>query len=113
MARWLDATPRGRAVIGWVAVIAACAVCFVEKLVGYLAPHHWLEHPRVTRVAGLVTVSLLSALVAVQTLATGHRLAIDARLAALGVAAVLLWRKAPFIVVVIAGAAVAAGLRAL
>jgi hypothetical protein len=38
---------------------------------------------------------------------------IDARLPALAVAAFLLWRRAPFLVVVIAGAAVAAVLRAL
>ena len=98
---------------GWMAVLAACLLCFVVKVSGYLAPHSWLEHPRVTRMTGLVTVALLSALVAVQTLASGHRVTLDARIPALAVAAVLLWRRAPFIVVVVAAALVAAGLRAL
>jgi Branched-chain amino acid transport protein (AzlD) len=100
-------------VAGWTALLAACGLCYLLKLAGYLAPPAWLERPRVMRIAGLVTVALLSALVAVQSFATGHRLALDARVAALAVAAVLLWRRAPFIVVVVAGALVAAGLRAM
>jgi uncharacterized membrane protein len=96
----------------WAAVLGACAACFVLKLGGYLAPHAWLERPRVVRVAGLVTVALLAALVAVQTLATGRSLQLDARVPALGVAALLLWRRAPFVVVVAAAAVTAALLRA-
>ena len=98
---------------GWTALLAACGLCYLLKLAGYLAPSSWLEQPRVMRIAGLVTVALLSALVAVQSFATGHRLTLDARMAALAVAAILLWRRAPFIVVVVAGAVVAAGLRAV
>src|SRR3954453_139714 len=97
----------------WVAVVGACASCFALKLAGYLAPHAWLERPRVVRIAGLVTVALLAALVAVQTLADGRPPQVDARVPALGVAAVLLWRRAPFVVVVVAAAITAAVLRAL
>jgi hypothetical protein len=97
----------------WGAVLAASAACFAVKLAGYLAPQSWLERPRVVRVAGLVTVALLAALVAVQTLASGRSLQLDARVPALGVAAVLLWRRAPFVVVVAAAAITAAVLRAL
>lgn len=97
----------------WAAVLAASAACFAIKLAGYLAPQAWLERPRVVRVAGLVTVALLAALVAVQTLGTGRALALDARVPALAVAAVLLWRRAPFVVVVAAAAITAALLRAL
>ena len=56
---------------------------------------------------------LLAALIVVQTLADGRRLAIDARAAALAVATVLAWRRAPFLVVVVASAVTAAVLRAL
>ena len=98
---------------GWVAVAAAIAACYLVKIAGYLAPHGWLERPRVARVAALVTVALLAALVAVQTLGSGRALAVDARLAAVAVAAVALWRRLPFIVVVVLAAVVAAGLRAL
>jgi len=98
---------------GWVAVGAAIGVCYLVKLGGYLAPHGWLERPRVSRVAALVTVALLAALVAVQTLGAGRSLAVDARLVAVAVAAVALWRRLPFIVVVVLAAVVAAGLRAV
>ena len=60
-----------------------------------------------------MTVGLLAALVVTQTFATGGSLVVDARLAAVAVAAVALWRKAPFIVVVLLGALTAAALRAL
>lgn len=98
---------------GWIAVLGACAACYVVKLVGYLAPHDWLERPRVTRVASLVTVALLSALFAIQAVTAGAHLVLDARVPAVAVAAVLLWRRAPFVVVVGAAAVVAAALRAV
>src|SRR3954453_15772315 len=97
----------------WVAVVGACASCFALKLAGYLAPHAWLERPRVVRIAGLVTVALLAALVAVQTLANGRHLQLDARVPALGVAVLLWWRRRPFVAVVAAAAVTAAALRAL
>lgn len=96
----------------WTAVLAAAAACFVVKLTGYLVPSRVLEGHRAQRLAALVTVSLLAALVAVQTVAGADGLVVDARVAALAVAAVALWLRAPFIVVVAAAAAVAAGLRA-
>ena len=65
----------------WVAVIAASAVVFALKLVGHLVPEHWLAKPRVARTAALVTVALLSALVAVQAATIGRHLVADARLA--------------------------------
>ena len=97
----------------WLVVIGAGIACFALKLAGYLAPHARLERPRVVRVAGLVTVALLAALVVVQTLASGRALALDARVPALGVAAILLWRRAPFVVVVAGAALTAAAVRAL
>ena len=99
--------------IGWVAVLLASALCFATKLAGHLVPQRLLERPAVARTAALVTVALLTALVAVQTLADGPRIVLDTRVPALGVAALLLWRRAPFIVVVAAAAATAAALRAL
>jgi hypothetical protein len=98
---------------GWTAVLAGCAACYLFKILGYLAPTHWLETERVRRVAALVTIALLAALLAVQTVGSGRGLTLDARVPAVGVAAVLLWRRAPFIVVVVAAATVAAALRAL
>ena len=99
--------------VTWVALVVASAVCFGLKLAGHLVPEHWLAQPRVARTAALVTVALLSALVAVQTATTRPSIVIDARLPALLVAAIALALRAPFIVVVLLAALTAAGLRAL
>ncbi|ACQ80718.1 branched-chain amino acid transport [Beutenbergia cavernae DSM 12333] len=100
-------------VTGWVAVAIAGLVCLGIKLVGAYVPRERLEDPRIARIAALMTVALLAALVAVQAVTTGRSLAFDARLPALGVAAIALALRAPFIVVVLLAAIVAAGLRAL
>ncbi|MCC2335264.1 AzlD domain-containing protein [Cellulomonas wangsupingiae] len=97
----------------WGAVLLASLACLAIKLAGHVLPEHWLAQPRVARVAALVTVALLSALVAVQTATAGDRLVVDARLPALGVAAVALALRAPFVLVVVLAAATAAGLRLL
>lgn len=97
----------------WLAVLAASALCFAIKLLGHHVPTDWLRRPRAARISGLLTVALLAALVAVQTATAGGRVVVDARLAALGVAAVALWLRAPFILVVVLGALTAAGIRAL
>ncbi|TFD94802.1 AzlD domain-containing protein [Cryobacterium lactosi] len=96
---------------GW--ILVACAVGFLTKLLGYLVPKKWLTNPRVARVAGTLTIGLLASLTIANTMASGQTLAVDARLGALAAAAVALWLKAPFLVVVIVGAAAAAGLRLL
>lgn len=96
----------------WITVLIAAAACFALKLAGHLIPEHWLAEERVARTASLVTAALLSALVAVQAVGGDRAITVDARLPALAVAALALALRAPFIVVVILAAAVAAGLRA-
>jgi hypothetical protein len=98
---------------GWVAVLTAGVLCLALKVAGYRVPDRLLASERAKRIAGLVTVALLAALVAVQTLGAGQAVTLDARVVALGVAAVALALRAPFIVVVVLAAAVAAGLRAM
>jgi protein-S-isoprenylcysteine O-methyltransferase Ste14 len=95
----------------WSAVLVASIVCIALKTLGYLIPAHWFEQPRPARITDLLTVALLSALVAVQTLAAGQAVAVDARVPAVLVAAGLLLLRAPFLVVVIAAAVTAALLR--
>jgi len=96
----------------WVAVLGAGLGCYVLKLAGFSIPSWVLDHPVVERVADLVPVALLAALVAVQVLASGSSLVLDARLLGLAVAFVLLLVRAPFLVVVF-GAALAAALARL
>jgi hypothetical protein len=93
-------------------VLAASALCFALKLAGYLLPEHLVTGERVSRVAALLTVALLAALVAVQTLGDGQGLTVDARVPALAVAATALLLRVPFVAVVVLAAGTAAGLRA-
>jgi hypothetical protein len=60
-----------------------------------------------------MTIGLLASLTVVNALASGQGFLLDARLGALAAAAVALWLRAPFLVVVLTGAAAAAGLRLL
>lgn len=95
----------------WTAVLVAAIVCVALKTIGYLIPAKWVEAPRPLRIADLLTVALLAALVAVQTLGAGQAVIVDARVPAILVAAGLLLLRAPFLVVVVAAALVAALLR--
>ncbi|GEB13102.1 AzlD domain-containing protein [Pimelobacter simplex] len=99
----------------WWAVLGAGVGCYLLKLAGLSVPARVLANPVIARVAELIPVALLAALVAVQVLAApeGRALVVDARAAALGVAVLLLLARAPFLVVVFGAAASAALLRLL
>ena len=95
----------------WTAVLVASLGCAVLKLAGWSLPQRWLERERLQRAAALLPVALLAALVAVQTAAGGATA--GPRVAGVAVAAGLLAVRAPFLLVILAAAATAAGLRAL
>lgn len=95
----------------WVALVAGSLACAAIKLVGHLLPEHWLAKPQVARIAALVTVALLSALVAVQGATSAGRVVLDSRLVGLAAAVVALRLRAPFVVVVLVAAVVTALLR--
>jgi hypothetical protein len=97
----------------WWAVLAASAVVLATKVAGHLVPARVLARPRITRTAALVTAALLAALVAVQAGTSDGALVLDARAAALVVAAVALLLRAPFVLVVLLAAGTAALLRLL
>jgi len=95
------------------AIVVTCIGCYVLKLAGLSVPERWLSAERVQAVAILLPITLLAGLTAVQVVGSGQSLHPDARIAGLGAAFVCLKLKAPFIVVVLVAAGVAAGLRAL
>lgn len=97
----------------WQIILLASILVLGIKLLGYLVPPRVLEAPTAARTAELTTVALLSALIVVQTIGAGQGIVVDARLPALAVAAGLFAMRVPFILVIIAAAATAAGLRAL
>ena len=94
-----------------IAVLAVGTYAF--RVAGPLLGARLAPGPRAQQLVDTATVVLLSALVATSALVAGHGWAGVARPAGVLVAGVLAWRKAPFVVVVIAAAAVAAGLRLL
>lgn len=96
---------------GWGWLLLGSAAAYAIKLAGWLVPARWLESPRMTRVAGTLTIGLLASLTAMNALASGAAVALDARLGALAVAAVALLLRLPFLLVVVLGAAAAALLR--
>jgi branched-subunit amino acid transport protein len=97
----------------WTAILVTAAGAYLLKLAGLSVPASVLEHPLVHRVADLMPVALLAALVAVQVFATGPSLTVDPRAAGLLAAVLALLLRAPFIVVVLVAAATAALLRLL
>ncbi|WP_308796400.1 AzlD domain-containing protein [Agromyces silvae] len=97
----------------WHIILLASAATLTLKLAGYFVPAGFLERERPARIADLLTVALLAALIAVQTFGAGQALEIDARLPAVIVAAALFALRVPFVIVVFAAAGVAAGIRAL
>ncbi|MGB3828817.1 MAG: AzlD domain-containing protein [Ornithinimicrobium sp.] len=97
----------------WIAVLLACLLSFALKLSGYLLPERALAAPWAQRVTPLLPVALLSALIVTQgLLGDAGDLVLDARAAALGVAVLALWARAPFLVVLVLSASTAALIRA-
>ena len=95
----------------WSVILVASAVVAATKSIGFVLPSSVTESETVQRISDAVTVALLSALVVIQTAGAGTSVVVDARLVAVAVAGFLLWKRAPFIVVIVVAALVAAGIR--
>ena len=63
---------------------------------------------RVQRAISLLPASLLAALAIVSTVEDGREIVIDARLVGLVVAGIALWRRLPFVVVIVVASAATA-----
>lgn len=88
----------------WAALIVAAVGSYLLKLAGVSLPESVLDHPRVQRVAGLLPVAMLSALVLVQLCDGGGRYSLDWRTLAGVLAAVvaLLFRRGLLLVFLVA-----------
>jgi uncharacterized membrane protein len=96
----------------WALVIGTAVGCYLLKLLGYLVPDRVLDHPRTRRVVELLPVALLAGLVVVEAVANGRHIVLNGpRLAGFAVGALAVWRRAPFIVVIVAAAVTGALLR--
>ena len=99
--------------MSWAALLGLAAASYGFKALGPVLARRRELRPDVAQVLGIVAIPLLAALILVQTLDGGGRIVLDARVPAVAVATVLVWRRAPFLVVVLAAAATAALLRAV
>ncbi len=97
--------------MSWWPVIALCAGAYGLKALGVLLSGRLTVGAAERWSLEIVVVPVLSALIVVQIFTIGQRFTIDARAPALLVAAVLVWRRAPFVIVALAAAATAAGIR--
>jgi branched-subunit amino acid transport protein len=96
----------------WLAIMMAAVGCYLLKLAGVSLPESILNHPRVQRVAQLLPIAMLSALVAVELFDGGGRYSLDWRVLA-GVAAgvIALMLRRGFLVVFLIAIFVTALLR--
>ena len=97
--------------MSWWAVLALCACAYALKAAGVVLAARTSPEAAARGSLEIVVVPVIAALVVVQTLDGGRDIALDPRLPALLVAAVLIWRRAPIIVIVLAAGGTAALLR--
>ena len=95
----------------WTLLLGLAVATYLQKAVGPLLAGSWDPSPRAKVGLHLLAVPVLSGLIVVQTLGDGRELVLDARAPAVLVAVLAVWRGAPFLVVVLLAAAVAALLR--
>ncbi|MBW3619655.1 MAG: AzlD domain-containing protein [Actinobacteria bacterium] len=98
--------------MSWTAVLVLSVGAYLFKAAGVLGGRLAVG-PVALRTVALLPPALLAALVVVQTFGGDAGPALDERAVGLAVAGVAVWRRAPFVVVVVLAAAVTAGLRAL
>ena len=92
----------------WIAVLGASFFAYALKYIGSSIPASWLAHPRIQRINNLIPISLLSALVAIQTVTDKTKYVLDHRTAGVAVAILALIAKAPFWFVVVSAAVTSA-----
>ena len=84
----------------WTAILAASLGCYGLKLVGVSLPESVLAHPRVQRIAALLPVAMLSALIVTDLFDSNRRYSADWHtLAGVAVGALALWRGRSLLVV--------------
>jgi branched-subunit amino acid transport protein len=99
--------------VSWWTLLAIGAGCYAFKALGLVVIGSRTLPSRVTACLDLLPAALLPALIVANTVVTDRRLVLDARLAGVGVAAILTWRKAPFPLIIGLAAATTAIVRVL
>jgi hypothetical protein len=97
----------------WIAIVGVALASATIKAAGPVVIGGRELPPSVAAIIALLAPALLSALVVVQTLTSDGELAVDAKLAGVGLAAVAILLRAPMLVVIAAAAGATALIRAL
>lgn len=96
----------------WVTVLVASLGCYGLKLVGVSLPQSVLAHARVQRIAALLPVAMLSALIVTDLFDSSRRYSADWHtLAGVAAGAVALWRGRSLLFVFVLAIATTALLR--
>ncbi len=94
----------------WWPILALAAGAYALKAIGPVVVGRRTLAPDAELTVGMLAIPVLAALTLLQTVDSGHAsFAFDARIPAVGVVALLVWLRAPFIAVVV-GAAITAAL---
>jgi branched-subunit amino acid transport protein len=97
----------------WTLIALLSITAYALKVLGFAVVGGRRMPPVIERCLALIPASLLAALVVKDTFTTAQDLVVDARAAGLVVALIAVWRKAPFIVVVVAAMVATAVVRLL
>jgi branched-subunit amino acid transport protein len=98
----------------WATILAASLGCYGLKLAGVSLPESLLGHPRVQRIAALLPMAMLSALIVIDLFDTNRHYTADWHtLAGVGAGAIALWRGRSLVVVFVVAIATTAVLRAV
>lgn len=95
----------------WTLVLVLAIGAYAFKVAGMVLVGDRQLPAAVDRCLALIPAALIAALIVKDTFSTGQDLVLDARAAGVGAAALLAWRRAPLIVVIVAGAVVTAIVR--
>ncbi len=89
----------------WTLVLALGAGAYLFKVLGLVVIGDRTLPPVLDRCLVLIPAALIAALIVLKdTFSVGQHLQIDARAVGVGAAAIVAWRKAPLIVVIVIGA---------
>ncbi|MDG1878421.1 MAG: AzlD domain-containing protein [Acidimicrobiales bacterium] len=89
--------------MSWVSIIVLVVGAYGFKVFGVLGLGRVADGAaaRVEPLTSLIPAALFAALIVVQTVAGDEALVLDARVVGVGVGAVAVWRRAPFVIVVV------------
>lgn len=99
--------------MSWWLILALAATAYGFKVLGVVVVGQRTLPDVVRRCLMLIPAAVLAGLITKDTFTSGRVIALDARAAGLAVAILATWRRAPFIVVIVAGVGATALLRAL